>query len=182
MANVSRSLARRSKWARTNPNTRLVAGAALIALVGLIGLTPKTVFGLGIVWPYAALWGAAGWASAGLSIRPMLILCVFGIAQDISFASPFGSFMLVNLATYGAAALVGETLDVEADPVKAMLVAAFAMAVGFALMWFMASAKADHAVRVLPRLLEFAMTLLIFLPVAPLFRLGGRPGERGFSR
>ncbi|MEO9970314.1 MAG: hypothetical protein ABJG15_10935 [Hyphomonadaceae bacterium] len=182
MASLSRSLAKKTAWSRTNPNTRLLAGAALIALVGLIGLTPKTIFGLGIVWPYAALWGAVGWASAGLSIRPMLILCVFGIVQDISFVSPFGSFMLVNLATYGAATLVGETLDVEADPVKAVLVAAFAMTVGFAVMWFMASTQADHAVRVLPRLFEFAMTLLIFVPLAPLFRLGGRPGERGYSR
>ena len=182
MASWSRSLARKSAWSRTNPNTRLLAGAALIAIVGLIGLTPKTFFGFGLVWPYAALWGAAGWASAGMSIRPMLILCLFGVAQDISFVSPIGSFMLVNLATYGAAALVGETLDVESDPIKAMLVAAFAMAVGFAVMWFMASAQADHAVKVLPRLLEFAITLLIFVPAAPLFRLGGRPGERGFKR
>lgn len=180
MAGSSRAMARRSAWTRTSPNMRLLAGAALIALVGLIGLTPKTVFGLHLVWPFAALWGAAGWASAGLSIRPMLLLCLFGVAQDMSFVSPIGSFMLINLATYGAAAMVSETLDVEADPVKAVLVAAFAMAVGFALMWGMASAKADHAVALLPVLSVFAVTVILFIPVAPLFRLGGRPGARGF--
>jgi len=182
MASSSKAMARRSSRTRSSPNTRLLTGAALISLVGLIGLTPKSLFGLDLVWPYAALWGAVGWASAGLSIRPMLILCAFGIAQDISFTSPFGSFMLVNLATYGAASLVSETLDVETDPVKAVLVAALSMAVGFTVMWMMASAQADHAVRVLPVLFAFAVTLLTFIPVAPLFRLGGRPGERGYRR
>ncbi len=182
MASWSRSSMRNSAWARSDPNTRLMAGAALIALVGLLGLTPKSLSGFDLVWPYAALWGAAGWASAGLSLRPMLLLCVFGLAQDMSFVSPIGSFMLVNLATYGAAALVSETLDVEADPVKAVLVAAFAMGAGFALMWIMASAKADHAVSVFPVVLTYLVTLVLFVPVAPLFRLGGRPGERGFRR
>ena len=98
----------------------------------------------------------------------------------MSFVSPIGSFMLVNLATYGAAALVSETLDVEADPIKAVLVAAFAMGVGLTLMWIMASAKADHAVHLLPILLTFVVTLVLFVPVAPLFRLGRRPGERGY--
>ena len=180
MASWSRSDIRNSAWARTRPNTRLLAGAALISLIGLAGLTPKSVFGLELVWPFAALWGAAGWASAGLSIRPMVLLCIFGLAQDMSFVSPFGSFMLVNLVTYGAAALVSESLDVEADPVKAMLVAAFAMAVGFTLMWMMASAKADYAVNLLPVILTYLVTLGLFVPVVPLFRLGGRPGERGY--
>ena len=180
MASWSRAAGEKSAWSRARPNTRLLAGAALIALVGLIGLTPKSLFDLDLIWPYAALWGAAGWASAGLSLRPMLILCVFGVAQDISFHSPIGSFMLVNLATYGTAALVSETLDVEADPVKALLVAGLAMAVGFAVMWFMASAAADHAVRLLPVLSVFVVTLFLFVPFARLFRLGGRPGERGY--
>jgi len=182
MLGKSRSLGRSSAWGRSNPNTRLLAGAALIVLVGLAGLTPKSLFGLELIWPYAALWGAAGWASAGLSIRPMLLLCVFGLAQDMSFVSPIGSFMLVNLATYGAAALVSETLDVEADPIKAVLVAAFAMGVGFGLMWIMASAKADYAVSLFPVVLTYLVTLVLFVPVAPLFRLGGRPGERGYRR
>ena len=180
MASWSRSMAEKSAWSRTGPNARLLVGAIIIALVGLIGLTPKSLFGLDLIWPYAALWGAAGWASAGLSLRPMLILCVFGMAQDISYHSPIGSFMLVNLATYGAASLAGGTLDVEGDPTKALLVAAFSMAVGFAVMWFMASATADHVVRLLPILLVFVVTLLLFVPFARLFRLGGRPGERGY--
>ena len=180
MAGSSRSAMRKSAWGRTDPNMRLLAGAALITLVGLTGLTPKSIFGLELIWPYAALWGAVGWASAGLSMRPMLFLCLFGLAQDMSFVSPIGSFMLVNLATYGAAALVSDTLDVEADPIKAVLVAAFAMAVGLTLMWIMASANADYAVSLFPVLLVFVVTLVFFVPVAPLFRLGRRPGERGY--
>ncbi len=179
MVSWSRSAMQSSAWGRTHPNTRLMAGAALITLVGLFGLTPKSVFGIELVWPFAALWGAAGWASVGLSIRPMLLLCVYGLFQDMSFVSPFGSFMLVNLVTYGAASLVSETLDVETDPVKAVLVAAFAMGVGFTLMWVMAGARIDYVASLL---LAYIVTLILFVPVAPLFRLGGRPGDRGFRR
>lgn len=171
-------MVRKSAWSRVQPSARLWIGFALIAIVGLLGQTPKSVFGLQLIWPHAALWGAVGWASAGLSVRPMILLCVLGVAQDISFDGPIAVFWLVNLATYGLAAQLGETFDVENDAVQALMVAAVAMAAGFLVLWLLASGTANHGVRIWPRLQEWALTLLLFLPLAPLFRLGGHPGER----
>lgn len=178
MSGSGKRIGRKSAWSQVSPSYRLLFGFVLIALIGLLGQTPKSFFGVQLIWPHAALWGAVGWAAAGLSVRPMLLLCLLGIAQDISFEGPIAVFWLVNLATYGVAAWIGETFDVEADPVNAVLVAALAMAVGFCVLWVLASGTADHGVRVLPRLQEWLLTLLLFLPLAPLFRLGGRPGER----
>jgi len=176
MALQGKHIGRKSAWSQVSPTYRLVFGFLVIGVVGLLGQTPKSVFGLQLIWPHAALWGAVGWAAAGLSIRPMLCLCVLGIAQDISFDGPIGVFWLVNLATYGVAAWLGETFDVEGDPVNAVLVAAFAMFAGFFVLWLLASGTANHGVRILPRVQEWLLTLLVFLPFAPLFRLGGRPG------
>lgn len=156
----------------------MLIGFSLVALVGLVGQTPKFLFGVQIVWPHAALWAAVGWASVGMSLRPMLLLCLFGLAQDVSFSGPLAVFWIVNLSAYGVAAWLSGILDVEKDPVQALVVAAVSMAVAFFVLWLLASATANHAVRLLPRLQEWLITLLVFLPIAPVFRLGGRPGMR----
>ncbi|MEL7130727.1 MAG: hypothetical protein AAGK23_14395, partial [Pseudomonadota bacterium] len=135
MVSRNQIIGRKSSWQRTRPTARMLVGAIIIALIGLVGLTPKTIFGVQLIWPYAGLWGAVGWASAGLALRPMLLLCLFGIAQDVFFVGPIGNFMLVNLITYGVAATLGETLDVETDPVRALMVSAVSMGAGFAALW-----------------------------------------------
>lgn len=171
-------IGRKSAWQRTGPTSRLMVGVLIVALFGLTGLTPKSLFGMEIVWPYAGLWAAVGWASAGLALRPMLILAAFGIAQDVTFNAPLGSFLIVHLATYGVAAVLSESFDVEGDAVRALMVAVAAMAVGMVVVWALASSAADQAVRVAPLLAVYVMTLLLFIPLSGLFRLGGRPGEK----
>jgi len=107
MLGSSRRVGRKTMWSRVSPSSRMWFGFLLIAVVGLLGQTPKSIFSVQIIWPYAALWGAVGWASVGLSLRPMLLLCVLGVAQDISFEGPIAVFWIMNLATYGVAALYG---------------------------------------------------------------------------
>lgn len=178
MSRSSKRMAKRSFWSKVPPTYRMLIGFAVIAAIGLIGQTPKSIFGFQIVWPHAALWAAVGWASVGMSLRPMLLLCVLGLAQDVSFNGPLAVFWLVNLSAYGSAAWLSGTFDVENDPIQRLMVASVSMAVAFLTLWLLASATANHAVRFLPRIQEWLVTLLLFLPIAPLFSLGGRPGNR----
>lgn len=171
-------IVRKSLWSQISPTYRMLFGFTLIALIGFLGQTPKSVFGLQVIWPHAALWAAVGWASAGLSVRPMLLLCALGIAQDISFQGPIAVFWIVNLVTYGIAAWLAETFDAEADPIKALMIAGLAMGAGVLVLWLLASGTANHSVRVTPLVSQWLLTLLLFMPLAPLFRLGGYPGER----
>lgn len=178
MSGSSKRMVQKSLWSQVSPTYRMLFGFCLVALIGLIGQTPKSIFGFQMIWPYAALWAAVGWASAGMSIRPMLLLCLLGIAQDISFEGPIAVFMIVNLATYGVAVWLAETFDAEADPLKALMIAGAATGVGFFVLWVLASATANHVVKAVPLIQDWMLTLILFLPLAPLFRLGGRPGSR----
>ncbi len=161
-------------WAKWGPNRRFAAGAALIALVGVLGLTPKAVGGMDLPWPYAALWGAAGWGAAGLSFRPMFALAAFGVAQDLFIAGPIGSFMLVNLAAYGVSAAIAQSFDVYGDPAARILAPCAAIGAGVAALWVLASGTADYAVKAAPLAAVFVSTALIYFLVAPVFRLGAR--------
>ncbi len=181
MVRSVRSFVRKSSWSQTPPTSRLLVGVLLIAGVGFLGLTPHTAFDIKLIWPHAALWGAVGWASVGLSLRPMLFLCAFGFAQDIAFNSPIAVFMIVNLATYGVAASFSGMFDVDTDPVKGLIVAAIAMAVGFFLLWVLASGTVDYVIPLTPLLQAWFVTLLLYLPIATLFQLGGVPGERAMN-
>lgn len=178
MGNARGYVGRKSSWQRTRPSARLLFGVLLISIVGLAGLTPKSIMGVQLLWPYAALWGAVGWASVGLSLRPMIILAGFGIAQDVMSVAPLGSFLLINLVTYAIAATLSETFDVEGDAARAFMVSSVSMAGGFIILWMLASSTADHVVGLAPILGVYLLTLLLFVPLAGLFRLGGRPGEK----
>ena len=179
MSGSRKRIGRRSFWSKVSPTYRMLIGFAVIAAIGLIGQTPKSIFGIQIVWPHAALWAAVGWASVGMSVRPMILLCLLGLAQDVSFNGPLAVFWIVNLSAYGVAVWASKNFDADKDPVQALLVAAVSMAAAFFVLWILASATANHAVRIIPRFQEWLITLLLFLPIAPLFRLGSRPGERG---
>ena len=117
---MSRSSSRpnRSLWSQTGPTPRLLFGAFAIAAIGLLGLTPREFFGFSIAWPYAALWGAVGWGRVGLSVRPMILLIIFGLVQDVTFHAPIGCFVILNLLAYGASAAIAAsdtTRDAESD-------------------------------------------------------------------
>ncbi len=167
-----------SSWSRTGPTGRLIVGAIIISLVGLSGLSPIQVFGMTLAWPHAALWGAVGWGLAGLSFRAMLVLAILGLFQDVSFNAPLGSFILVNLTTYGLAAAAQGSLDMERDPILGLLIPAASICAGFAVLWLLASTESDHPVRALPVIAALIMTLLLYYPLARLFHLRGRPGDR----
>ncbi len=170
-----------SSWSRTGPTGRLMVGAVVIALVGLAGMSPITLAGVTIAWPHAALWGAAGWGMAGLSFRPMLVLTVLGLIQDVAFNAPLGSFVIVNLAAYGLSATAQGAMDVDSDPILSVLIPSAVIVAGFAALWLLASIEDDHIVKVAPLLAGLFVTLVLYFPLSTLFRLGGRPGERAGS-
>jgi hypothetical protein len=64
----------------------------------VLGMTPKAFFGFPLAWPFAALWGAMGWGRVGLALRPMMLLVLFGLMQDIVSNAPLGCFAMINLA------------------------------------------------------------------------------------
>ena len=177
MGNARTYVGRKSSWQRTRPSARLLVGIMIITLVGLSGLTRKSLFGVEMIWPYAALWGAVGWASVGLAVRPMIVLAGFGIAQDVSFNAPIGSFVLVNLSTYAVAATLSETFDVESDPVRALLVSSVSMAAGIFVLWMLSGGVTEQVALLAPLVSVYLLTLILFVPLGGLFRLGARPGE-----
>ena len=142
---------RKSLWSQSGPTPRLLFGAFVIATVGLLGLTPKEVFGLSIAWPYAALWGAVGWGRVGLSLRPMLLLIVFGLIQDVTFHAPLGCFVILSPIVLFCGA--------------------------FLLLWLMASTLEDHPVRILPLIASLITTGIVYAVVHRVFDLGRKPGE-----
>jgi len=167
---------RPSLWSHTGPSGRLVFGVFLITVVGLWGLTPKTVFGVVLAWPHAALWGAVGWGRVGLSMRVVALLIVFGLLQDITFNAPLGCFVIVNLIVYGLSTAAASTFDMKQDTLMSFIVPAGLFFVGFFVLWILASSFADHAVRVMPLLAYMLATGLTYVLVADLFDLGRRPG------
>ena len=173
------SAARRkqSLWAKAGPTPRLLFGSFLIAVVGLFGLTRNDIFGLSFAWPHAALWGAVGWGRVGLSIRPMLILIVFGMVQDVTFHAPFGSFEVINLMTYAASTAIAGEFDVTNEPLIGIASTVLLFSGAFLLLWLMASTLEDHPVRILPLVAAMLTTGLLYALIHRLFDLGRRPGE-----
>ena len=176
---MSRSPARKTKslWSQTGPTPRLVFGAFAIAAIGLLGLTPREFFGFSLAWPYAALWGAVGWGRVGLSLRPMILLIIFGLVQDVTFHAPLGCFVILNLLAYGASAAIADMFDVMNEPLIAILSPVLLFSGAFLLLWLMASTLEDHPVRVLPLLASLMTTGLAYALLHKVFDLGRRPGE-----
>ncbi len=165
------------QWQRTGPNARLLIGVIMIVSIMLIGQSPRFVFGIEIAWPYAALAGGIGWARVGLSIRPMLALALLGLLQDILSMAPLGCFMIVNLVTYGLHAGAADSLDTERDPVLGQLLPHVSLLAGFIAVWIIASGLADTAVPLLPLMLSWLTTSLVYILIQPILDLDRRPGE-----
>jgi hypothetical protein len=168
---------KQSLWSKAGPTPRLIFGAFLIATVGLFGLTRNDIFGLSFAWPHAALWGAVGWGRVGLSIRPMIILIVFGIVQDVIFHAPFGSFEVINLMTYAASTAIASEFDVTNEPLIAIVSTVMLFTAAFLLLWLMASTLEDHPVRALPLVAAMLTTGLLYALLNKVFDLGRKPGE-----
>ena len=166
-----------SLWSGLGPSLRLFVGFLIVGLVGFFGLTEKSLFGIALPWPHAALWAAVGWGMVGLSLRPMLALVLLGLFQDVAFVAPLGCFVLVNLAVYGMSAAIVDAIDPDTDPVLSWLVPIGLIGIGFIGLWIIASSVADHAVQVWPLLLAYLSTAGLYFFVSGLFRLGRAPGE-----
>lgn len=165
------------KWANARAVTRLLIGAFVIGLIGLMGLTPNVVFGQTLAWPYAAMIAAAGWGRSGLAFGPMIALIVFGIAQDVTSGAPIGCFALVNIAVFGASAGLSQTFDIERSPGMAIAVPLAAMLIGFVLVWTIASLTGGYIARFMPLFGALFTTLILHFAVSGLFDLGVRRGQ-----
>jgi hypothetical protein len=176
---ASSKLARKQKtlWSQSGPTPRLIFGAAIIAIVGVLGMTPKSLLGIPLAWPFAALWGAIGWGRAGLSLRPMSLLVLFGLMQDIVSNAPLGCFAMINLLVYGISALIADQTDGMRDTLVAIVGPVVLLIVAFLLVWGFASITSDHLVRTWPLLTSFVVTGLVYAFASRMFDLGRRPGE-----
>lgn len=161
-------------WGETGPTSRLILGTLLVIMIGLVGLTPKSVFGTELTWPYAALLAACGWGRSGLAFRPMFILAVLGFAQDVSAYAPLGCFAFINLTTFGLSALVHRSFDRERSPVITTLAPIVLYAVAFGLVWLFASFNGNHLVQTTPIIQTYVVTYILHIIVAPVFDLGRR--------
>lgn len=164
-------------WSEAGPTSRLVVGTLLVAVIGLIGLTPKSVFGTELTWPYAALVAACGWGRSGLGFRPMAILVLLGFAQDVSAYAPLGCFGFINLSAFGLSALVHRSFDRERAPVITTLSPIIIYALAFSLVWLFASFNGNHMVQLTPLVQTFVITYILHIIFAPVFDLG-RPAGR----
>ena len=149
-----------------------------VILIGMVGLTPKSLFGLPLAWPYLGLIAAVGWGRSGIGFAPMVLLVLFGFAQDASQA-PWGSHGLANLLTYGLAAMVTQMADTERSPLLSFVLPVVTLFVGITLVWLVASISSGHVVRVTPMLTAYFATLVVHMVIAPLFDLGIRRGSAG---
>lgn len=167
-----------NSWQRTGPTGRLLVGVLIIALVTLAGLTPKYVFGMELVFPYMGLIAAIGWGRAGFALAPMIFLLIFGFADDVSQA-PWGSHGLANLLTYGFAASLFQTFDIERNPLMNIGLPFVCTLVGIVLIWTLASVSLGQPARAAPLVSAFIATIFVQSFAAPLFDLGIRHGLSG---
>ncbi|MDJ0922367.1 MAG: hypothetical protein QNI84_14660 [Henriciella sp.] len=161
-------------WTKARPRLRLAVGTVLVGIVGLMGLTPNVFFGTTVSWPYMALIAAIGWGRAGLGFSPMLVLILFGFAQDVTASAPLGSFALVNLATYGLKAGLYQAFDAERSPGVSYGLPILILFMGIIIVWLLASLSSNHVVRFMPLFASFLATMFVQMIVAPVFDLGVR--------
>lgn len=162
-----------TRWENARPRSRLVIGALIVATIGLVGLTPKSVLGVPLTWPYVGLIAAVGWGRSGLGFGPMIFLVLFGFAQDASQA-PWGSHGFANLLTYGLSAMVTQMADTERTPILSFALPVVTLFFGISLVWLTASIASGHFVRITPMLTAYFATLVVHMLIAPLFDLRAR--------
>ena len=163
-------------WAEAGPTSRLLAGTLLVIAIGLVGLTPKSVFGTELIWPYAALIAAMGWGRSGLAFRPMIVLMLLGVVQDVTAYAPLGCFGFINLTAFGMSALIHYHFDRDRSPIITTLSPILVYAAGFALVWLFASFNSNHMVQLSPLVSAYAVTYALHIVIAPVFDLGRRAG------
>jgi hypothetical protein len=166
------------RWEKARPRSRLIIGVLLVALIGLVGLTPKSLFGVQLSWPYIGLIAAVGWGRSGMAFGPMMFLVLFGFAQDASQA-PWGSHGLANLLTFGLSVIVSQMADTERSPILSFVLPVVTLFFGIMLVWLVASVSSGHIARVTPMLTAYFATLVVHMLIAPLFDLGIRPSVSG---
>lgn len=166
-------------WGDARARLRLVIGFVLVAIIGLAGLTPNVLFGLTLSWPYAALIAAVGWGRSGLAFGPMVLLVLFGFAQDVTTSAPLGCFALVNLATYGASASVSQMFDIERSQGMNYGLPILMLVFGMFLVWMLASFATAHIARIAPLFSALLTTIFLHMIVGPVFDLGIRRGGAG---
>lgn len=166
-------------WHSARARTRLAVGAGLVMGIGLAGLTPNVFFDLTLSWPYAALIAAVGWGRSGLGFAPMILLALFGFAQDVTASAPIGSFALVNFLTFGASSGLSQTFDIERSPGMNYGLPLVLIGFGMMLVWLLASFAGGHIVRVVPLISAYLATIFLHMLIGPLFDLGIRRGDSG---
>lgn len=171
LSSIADSMALR--WEAARPRSRLLIGVLVVALIGMVGLTPKSLFGVPLAWPYVGLIAAVGWGRSGIGFGPMVVLVMFGFAQDASQA-PWGSHGLANLLTFGLSAMVHQMFDTERTPFLSFILPVVTLFSGITLVWFVASISSGHFVRVTPMLTAYFATLVVHMLISPLFDLGIR--------
>ncbi|MGB3624346.1 MAG: hypothetical protein WA989_00860 [Henriciella sp.] len=161
-------------WGEAGPTSRLVIGTVLVVIIGLAGLNPQTLFGNELVWPYASLVAAIGWGRSGLALRPMAILVILGVAQDVSAYAPLGCFGFINLSVFGLSAGISRTFDRERAPIITIIAPVVLYSFAFSLVWLLASFASGHVVQMSPLISAFVVTYFLHMLVAPVFNLGRR--------
>lgn len=166
-------------WQRLGEGWRIFLGSLLILVLAFTSLMPNSIFGIEIVWSFATLWAAIGWGLAGISLRPLFLLSLFGLLQDVQMDAPIGCFMVINLSVYGLSVWAGENFDFDADPVRRMMVAPIGIGIGIFALWVFSSTSQDYRVSVSSFIGPYCTTLIGYMVFSWVFKLRGDP-VRGF--
>lgn len=156
---------------RSGRTIRILIGTLVVIVAGVISQSPLILESPEWPLPNVALWAAAGWGLTGLALRPMLLLIVFGFAQDIQIGAPIGASIVVNLAAFGAAAYMSQRTERETNDAGGLLYASLAIIVGFIALVLLAMTVSQSSPRLLPLFGDLGVTLLLFLVFFPLFNL-----------
>jgi hypothetical protein len=148
----------------------------IIVLTAIVALVPLSMYQLALAWPYAPLWGAMGWGRAGLSLRPMAALALFGLVQDVITSAPIGSFAIINLAVYGLSAAIARETDGMRYPFIAVLAPVFLLALAFFGIWGFASIARESTLPAAPLFVSILLTGVIYAFIHRAFDLGQRAG------
>lgn len=156
---------------RSGRSVRILSGLGLVALLGVADQFRLEQGWSNLAWPNAALWAAAGWGLSGLAIRPMLLLVLIGLAQDIVLRAPLGAFVVVNLAAFGTAAFLTRRQDRDGGTARGLLFGFLAILAGFAALTALAVTANEGSPRLPALIADVSVTLIGFVLVFPLFNL-----------